>query len=112
MSGSRTGTGGCGSESGGKGIGPGFGFSGSDGSCGDTGGISGFSVESESRRVEKLLEKLLAKWFPLVRIDYSGRVAVSFGRVTATGLTSRVLVGVRSRPSTISSRVMILGSVI
>lgn len=40
MSGSRTGAGGWGSVSGGKGIGPGFGFSGSDGSCGVTGGGS------------------------------------------------------------------------
>jgi hypothetical protein len=46
VSGSRTGTVGCGSASGGKGIGAGFGFCGSDGSCGVTGGISGFSIES------------------------------------------------------------------
>lgn len=49
MSGSRTGAAGCGFVSGGKGIGPGFDVSGSDGSCGVTGGISGFSIESVNR---------------------------------------------------------------
>ena len=54
VSGSRTGAAGCGFVSGGKGIGPGFGLSGSDGSCGVTGGISGFSIESANRLFVKL----------------------------------------------------------
>jgi len=54
VSGSRTGAAGSGSVSGGKGIGPGFGFSGSAGSCGVTGGMSGLSVESANRLFVKL----------------------------------------------------------
>lgn len=52
-SGSRTGAG-CGFVSGGRGIGAGFGFSGSAGSCGVTGGMSGFSVESALMKLFKV----------------------------------------------------------
>lgn len=110
VSGSRTGAGGCGSVSGGRGIGPGFGFSGSDGSCGVTGGISGFSIES----VNRLMVKLVNSSSPLFETRYSGRaMTFSPSRVMLNGVMpdSRVLRGF-SNPWTISIRVMILGSVI
>lgn len=75
VSGSRTGAAGCGFVSGGKGIGPGFGLSGSDGSCGVTDGISGFSIESANR----LFVKLCNADAPLVRnFVYYGRTTFMF----------------------------------
>lgn len=111
MSGSRTGADGCGSVSGGKGIGPGFGFSGSDGSCGVTGGISGLSFESATR----LFVKLCNDDSPLFETLYYGRTMFMFSltRTPENGGTPRgnfcVCSGFSS-PWTIRSRAMILGS--
>lgn len=108
VSGSRTGAGGCGSVSGGKGIGLGFGLSGSDGSCGVTGGISGFSTESVSQRVVKLCKR-----FPLVRKRvYSGLTMLTFSLSLRLKFICGPCCVVRgfNSPWTIASRAMILGS--
>lgn len=75
VSGSRTGALGCGFASGGKGIGLGFGCSGSDGSCGVTGGISGFSIESANRLAVIFVKRFVSPLFEraLVRPDVPGQ---------------------------------------
>lgn len=98
--GSRTGACGWGFVSGGKGTGAGFGFSGSDGSCGVTGGISGFSTffkDSAPLFYLVVYGRPMLKFWPRLRSTFM------FGRFgCGCGLSS---------PWTIASFVMILGSV-
>ena len=106
-SGSRTGADGCGSVSGGNGIGPGFGFCGSDRSCGVTGGMSGFSVES----VNRLLMKSCKRWFPLVLNAHCGRTMLSPKRMPLKPEAFICVDRGFSSPWTIDIRAMIRGSV-